>query len=231
MNIPAGAVSLPNVRVWDGHQGRSFDIQPSESIEVEFLDAAGNVIAVSQPSPDLADGVEYAEWVGSLGTVTLPTAAKGVRLHHRPDAWGPLGQPNSIRGVDMELAWDCSGSPVLSTTSTTSDIGGPPSLPTTVAPTTVAPTTVAPTTVTPTTIPVVAGNGVLDATANRAVSNIGSNGTAAVAGTSQTRSTGSTSGSGLAYTGSTVRPLILAAVSLIAAGALFVLSARRRRRD
>ncbi|MEI2816206.1 MAG: hypothetical protein V9E99_07095 [Microthrixaceae bacterium] len=87
------------------------------------------------------------------------------------------------------------------------------------------------TTVTPTTIPVVAGNGVLDATANRAVSNIGSNGTAAVAGTSQTRSTGSTSGSGLAYTGSTVRPLILAAVSLIAAGALFVLSARRRRRD
>ena len=70
-----------------------------------------------------------------------------------------------------------------------------------------------------------------DGRSNGAVSNIGSNGTAAVAGTSQTRSTGSTSGSGLAYTGSTVRPLILAAVSLIAAGALFVLSARRRRRD
>jgi len=68
------------------------------------------------------------------------------------------------------------------------------------------------------------------AVADQQVTRIGSSNPTQVAGTSTTRSSGSGNG-GLAVTGSTVRPLIALAASLIALGALLALGARRRRED
>jgi len=69
------------------------------------------------------------------------------------------------------------------------------------------------------------GTGVLGAAAERQVTQIGSSGTGTqVKGASASRQ----SGSGLAVTGSTVRPFIVLGAALIAAGALFALGARRR---
>jgi LPXTG-motif cell wall-anchored protein len=64
--------------------------------------------------------------------------------------------------------------------------------------------------------------------ANNQVERIGSSSPTQVAGNSTSRSSGS-GATGLATTGSTVRPMILLGAILIAAGALFALGARRRR--
>ena len=66
---------------------------------------------------------------------------------------------------------------------------------------------------------------VLGTTVERQVTNIGSTSPASVLGTSTQRS-----GSGLAFTGSTIRPFIALGVALVAMGALLALAARRRRR-
>ena len=66
---------------------------------------------------------------------------------------------------------------------------------------------------------------VLVTTVERQVTNIGSTSPASVLGTSTQRS-----GSGLAFTGSTIRPFIALGVALVAMGALLALAARRRRR-
>jgi hypothetical protein len=121
--IPAGTYEL-DARSYDGYTARaSSPAQPFEIWKVEFLAADGRVLATSGTTGDIADGVQEAWWVGSIGTVTLAEAATGVRVVH-----GYLANdasPNSVNPV-------C--------------IGGTLQVPPTVPPTTAPPPTVPPTT-------------------------------------------------------------------------------------
>ena len=238
VNLAAGTWSIAGAVSEDGYAARINVVQTSEVWELQFLDGSGNVVATSAPTGDLADRLAFASWNGSLGAVSLPTTVTGVRAHHLPALFAD-GSANSVVPVSFTL---CSGpggggstttTPGVTTTTapggSTTTIGGGGGGSTTT--TTIAGAVA--TTTTPgasTTTPVGSGGlnsgtGVLGAAAERQVTQIGSSGTGTqVKGASASRQ----SGSGLAVTGSTVRPFIVLGAALIAAGALFALGARRR---
>lgn len=115
VELPAGVIEIPSARAWDAYPTRaSTKPQTSERYEIEFLDASGAVIATSQPTEDVPDGVMEGEWIGSLGSVTLPVPAAGVRAHHRNDL--PFdGSPDSVNAGEFTLCF----SPMQVTTTTT----------------------------------------------------------------------------------------------------------------
>lgn len=226
ISLPAGTFTITQAISRDSYPARVNVGQFSEVWEIEFLDAASNVVGRSAPTPDLQDYVAFAEWSGSLGTVTLSAPAVGVRAHHLPNLFadGPDGPANSVNPISFTICeggGGGGGSTSTSTTSTTSSTvpggggGGATSSSTTSSTTT---TTVLGGVQTPTSV--------LGAQAVNQVNEIGSNPTRVAGSTTTRQSTGS--GSGLAFTGASVRPFIAAAVALIAAGALVVLGARRR---
>lgn len=224
LSLPAGTHSIINAVSQDGYPGRASVGQFSEVWEIEFLDAGSNVVGRSAPTPDLEDFVQFAEWSGPLGEVTLSAPAVAVRAHHLPDLFpdGPDGPANSVNPISFticegDIGGGGGGGSSSTSTSTTTIAGGGGGGATS-------------STTTSTTVPaggdVLTPTGVLGATASNQVNEIGSNPTR-VAGSSVTRQPSST-GSGLAFTGASVRPFIVSAVALIAAGALIVLGARRR---
>ena len=105
VNLPAGTVSIPSARATDSYPSRVNVTQLSEKYEVEFLSASGAIIAVSTPTADVPDMVEFGEWTGSLGTVELSEAAVAIRAHHRPDL--PTdGSPESVRANEITLCFE-----------------------------------------------------------------------------------------------------------------------------
>lgn len=76
--------------------------QYHESVKVVFTDSKGNDIAQTGYSDDLKDGVEYASAFTNLGTVTLPTGAKGVKLVHYGDGQYGTGDKSSPNSVDFK---------------------------------------------------------------------------------------------------------------------------------
>ncbi len=106
VDLPAGEVVIPEAISWDEYEGReNTPAQSSERWELQFLDADGNVIAISDAVPDVADGVRRAEFIGDLGSVTLPEAAVAVRAHHRTDL-PPNTTPNSVHVSGITLCWE-----------------------------------------------------------------------------------------------------------------------------
>ncbi|MFN8049889.1 MAG: hypothetical protein U0Q22_00425 [Acidimicrobiales bacterium] len=209
LTLSPGVWTITEAISRDAYPNRVNVLQTSEVWEIQFLDAGGNVLATSAPTQDLEDYVAVAEWRGPLGNVTIPAGAVGVRAHHLPDLFpdAPDGVANSVFPIGFTICQGGGGGGSTTTTTSTTSTTVPGVTTTTIG-------------------SVVVPTSVLDATANRTVSTIGSAGTSTrVAGASTTRS----SGSGLATTGSTVRPIIVLAVGLIAVGALFALGARRRR--
>ena len=103
--LPAGTVTIPSARATDSYPNRVNVTQPSEKYEVEFLSASGAIIAVSAPTADVPDFVEFGEWIGSLGSVELSEPAVAVRAHHRPDL--PFdGQPDSLQASEVTLCFE-----------------------------------------------------------------------------------------------------------------------------
>ena len=159
------------VATWDGYDGRSeadHSQQIAESIRIEFY-LGGVLQGASAASADLADGVEFAEWFGSLGIVALPNGADEVVVSHNANYTGQI-ESNSVSTNGVCLTIDEYPPPTTTTIappttiapsttitattaapSTTTSLSVPP---TTVTPTTLAPTTIAPaTTTSPTTVP------------------------------------------------------------------------------
>ena len=80
--VPAGEYEI-EAATYDGSPGRATDgIQEFEQLFLEFLDAEGDVIDSTASTPDLLDGVEEAEWRGSVGTVVLDRDAVTIRATH-----------------------------------------------------------------------------------------------------------------------------------------------------
>jgi len=80
--LPAGTYELDAIS-GDAYEDRELTpAQPQEQWAVEFLAADGSVLAISQPTADLGDGVPSATWAGSIGTVTLADEATSVRIVH-----------------------------------------------------------------------------------------------------------------------------------------------------
>lgn len=130
---------------YDGYPDRVLTApQPEEKWFVEFLSAAGAVLATTSATGDIADGVEEASWAGAIGSVVLADVATDVRIVHAPAG---DGSANSVRPV-------CIGAtlvePPVETTTTTeapaTTTTEAPATTTSVAPTTS--TTAAPTTTT-----------------------------------------------------------------------------------
>ena len=68
--IPAGEYAVTAV-AYDGYLTRDLSTpQPSEIWFAEYLDAAGNVLATTGTTGDLADGVLEATWSGSIGSIS-----------------------------------------------------------------------------------------------------------------------------------------------------------------
>lgn len=136
--LPAGTYSIPEAYSYESYWSRIYDTESSEIWELEFVDINGNVVATSSGhTGDLPDKVLVGEWVGSLGTVTIPALAApgvvGVRAHHRPDIF-PDTSNNSVIPVSFTIC-------------------PPDTTPTTAPPTTATPTTEPPTTAPGTTEP------------------------------------------------------------------------------
>ena len=172
--------------------------------------------------------VDPGVWTGPLGAVVLPAGVVSARAHHLPDLYpdAPFEPANSVYAISFTICHGGGGGGASSSTSSSSTPSSTPTGDGGASSTTLAP--ILPST--PPSAPAV-GNIASPTSAQVAVADqqatrISSQPTR-VAGTSTSRS--GSGATGLAATGSTVRPYIVAAVALIAAGALFVMGARRRR--
>ncbi len=102
VSLPAGTYFISDALSRDGYAGRELVTQLSEIWEVEFLNAAGEVVATSGHTADLPDNVASTSWHGPLGTVVLPAGVVGARAHQRPDIF-PDGTPNSSVPVSFTI--------------------------------------------------------------------------------------------------------------------------------
>ncbi len=120
VSIPAGATVSVSASHSDSHADRAIGFaQPGEKFVVQFLDAGGNVIANSWASPDLADDTDSASWSGSLGSVTLPSAAAAIRAHH---GGGDPHTANSFIVGSANLCWTPAPEPEPTTTTTEAEV-------------------------------------------------------------------------------------------------------------
>ena len=136
--IPAGECNI-NGATYDGSTGCALaGIQEFEQLFLEFIDAQDDVVATTDSSDDLADLVEEAEWVGSLGIVVLDRDVATVRATHLY-ADQTVGSPEHVHSVMPS----CFGAVLLPPTTTTTTTNTTVPLTTTVieSPATVAPTT------------------------------------------------------------------------------------------
>ncbi len=228
VNLAAGTWNISSATARDSYPNRVNVTQTSEVWEIEFLDSSGAVLARSQPTQDVPDMVDPGVWTGPLGAVVLPAGVVSARAHHLPDLYpdAPFEPANSVYAISFTICHGGGGGGESSSTSSSSTSSSTPTGDGGASPTTLAP--ILPST--PPSAPAV-GNiasptAAQVAVADQQATRISSQPTR-VAGTSTSRS--GSGATGLAATGSTVRPYIVAAVALIAAGALFVMGARRRR--
>ena len=130
-SVPWGMQGGVGIRVGqavskDSASGRaSGPAQPSERWEVEFLDAAGNVVGRSGVTDDLPDDTDDAMWSGEIAGAFVQNDVVAVRAHHRPDL-GAAGTDNGVDAVSVQLCVESSATTTTttaatgSTTSTTS---------------------------------------------------------------------------------------------------------------
>ena len=205
-SVPWGMQGGVGIRVGqavskDSASGRaSGPAQPSERWEVEFLDAAGNVVGRSGVTDDLPDDTDDAMWSGEIAGAFVQNDVVAVRAHHRPDL-GAAGTDNGVDAVSVQLC--------VETSATT----------TTAVPGTSTTTTAVPGTSTTTT----AATGSTTSTTSTTVAKTTTTTKATVAGTTQSKS----SGSKLATTGGSTAWTVLLGVMSLGAGAIALLLRRR----
>lgn len=222
--LPAGVVGvrahhLPDLYA-DGPDGPANSVVP---ISFVICQGGGGSGSTTTTSPTTTTSTTVP---GSTSTTSTTVPGSTSTTTTLPGSTTTSTIPGSTSTTSTTVPGSTSTTTSTSTTSSTTVPGGGGG-----GSTTTTSTTVPGATTTSTTVP---GSGnvvptsVAGAVENQQVTQIGSNTPTQVAGNSTTRSGGS-GGSGLATTGSTVRPLISLAVGLIAVGALIALGARRRR--
>ena len=213
-SVPWGMQGGVGIRVGqavskDSASGRaSGPAQPSERWEVEFLDAAGNVVGRSGVTDDLPDDTDDAMWSGEIAGAFVQNDVVAIRAHHRPDL-GAAGTDNGVDAASVQLCVETSSTTTTATSTTTS-----PS--TTTVPNPTSTTTAVPGTSTTTT----AATG---STTSTTVAKTTTTTKATVAGTTQSKS----SGSKLATTGGSTAWTVLLGVMSLGAGAIALLLRRR----
>ena len=112
--IQAGSY-VANGASWDSFIGRALlPAQPEETWFAQLLDDEDNVLATTEPSPDLADGVDTATWAGELGEIHWEgEAATQVRFVH---TLSTDLTPNSVTPLCLGLSGSVS---ILQVTTTT----------------------------------------------------------------------------------------------------------------
>lgn len=216
-SVPWGMQGGVGIRVGqavskDSASGRaSGPAQPSERWEVEFLDAAGNVVGRSGVTDDLPDDTDDAMWSGEIAGAFVQNDVVAIRAHHRPDL-GAAGTDNGVDAVSVQLCVETSSTTTTATSTTTS-----PS--TTTVPNPTSTTTAVPGTSTTTT----AATGSTTSTTSTTVAKTTTTTKATVAGTTQSKS----SGSKLATTGGSTAWTVLLGVMSLGAGAIALLLRRR----
>lgn len=80
VNLPAGEYRI-SLSSSDGYEGREDKSQPNESYYVE-LRKGSTVVAQTGMTPDLADRIRYAQWGGTVSTLTLSSAIDNVLAKH-----------------------------------------------------------------------------------------------------------------------------------------------------
>ncbi len=223
-SVPWGMQGGVGIRVGqavskDSASGRaSGPAQPSERWEVEFLDAAGNVVGRSGVTDDLPDDTDDAMWSGEIAGAFVQNDVVAIRAHHRPDL-GAAGTDNGVDAVSVQLCVETSSTTTTATSTTTSPstttVPNPTST-TTAVPGTSTTTTAVPGTSTTTT----AATG---STTSTTVAKTTTTTKATVAGTTQSKS----SGSKLATTGGSTAWTVLLGVMSLGAGAIALLLRRR----
>lgn len=88
-SVVAGTYNVGAV-TYDGFDGRdTWVVEPNERVTFDFLDSAGNVLATTKATVDLADSVIEATWSGSVGQVSWAGApATKIRVVHIPQVPG-----------------------------------------------------------------------------------------------------------------------------------------------
>jgi hypothetical protein len=224
-SVPWGMQGGVGIRVGqavskDSASGRaSGPAQPSERWEVEFLDAAGNVVGRSGVTDDLPDDTDDAMWSGEIAGAFVQNDVVAVRAHHRPDL-GAAGTDNGVDAVSVQLCVESSATTTTATSTTTSPSTTTAPNPTTsTVPGTSTTTTAVPGTSTTTT----AATGSTTSTTSTTVAKTTTTTKATVAGTTQSKS----SGSKLATTGGSTAWTVLLGVMSLGAGAIALLLRRR----
>lgn len=91
-SVDPGVVHFDEVITHDGYTTRPDDSpQVSERVHFELL-LGDSVVATTQSTPDLADGPRSTWLAASLGSVTVPDGADGLRIVHDGDG----ASPNSL---------------------------------------------------------------------------------------------------------------------------------------
>lgn len=224
-SVPWGMQGGVGIRVGqavskDSASGRaSGPAQPSERWEVEFLDAAGNVVGRSGVTDDLPDDTDDAMWSGEIAGAFVQNDVVAIRAHHRPDL-GAAGTDNGVDAVSVQLCVETSSTTTTATSTTTSPSTTTAPNPTTsTVPGTSTTTTAVPGTSTTTT----AATGSTTSTTSTTVAKTTTTTKATVAGTTQSKS----SGSKLATTGGSTAWTVLLGVMSLGAGAIALLLRRR----
>ena len=224
-SVPWGMQGGVGIRVGqavskDSASGRaSGPAQPSERWEVEFLDAAGNVVGRSGVTDDLPDDTDDATWSGEIAGAFVQNDVVAIRAHHRPDL-GAAGTDNGVDAVSVQLCVETSATTTTATSTTTSPSTTTAPNPTTsTVPGTSTTTTAVPGTSTTTT----AATGSTTSTTSTTVAKTTTTTKATVAGTTQSKS----SGSKLATTGGSTAWTVLLGVMSLGAGAIALLLRRR----
>ncbi len=119
-SVPWGMQGGVGIRVGqavskDSASGRaSGPAQPSERWEVEFLDAAGNVVGRSGVTDDLPDDTDDAMWSGEIAGAFVQNDVVAIRAHHRPDL-GAAGTDNGVDAVSVQLCVETSATTTTAT--------------------------------------------------------------------------------------------------------------------
>lgn len=129
--LPAGDYDLNGVS-YDGYEQRdTISPQPQEQWYAELLGSDGSVLATSGLTADLVDEVTEDSWSGSLGSVTIASAATAVRVVHaapgsasvnsvRPVCLGAIGGPEATTTTTAAPAPDSSVTVDFNSTATAS---------------------------------------------------------------------------------------------------------------
>lgn len=89
--LDAGVLEITEIITFDGHTGRElWPEQANERVALEFL-LDGDVVATTDFTPDIEDGVNAAWVVANLGQVELEDGADAARIVHFND-----GNNNSV---------------------------------------------------------------------------------------------------------------------------------------